>query len=140
MKLGFRSAAGKIRGFRNTFDITPTNQGRAIGPETGCGLVLIEKYGEFERFQTGDGFDGRHPVELQSYTEKDPIGGYILVDATNSDIEENWNGKVYLKTGKRTYCVSYKHLSTWRCQDGEMDSTGKLVGFGINARGYDLPK
>lgn len=133
LKIGFRAAVPKERGFRNTFDLTPTFQGKA--EDVSCGDYLVETYGEFQRFVSGDHIAGRDPVELQS----DNL--YILVDATNSDDNpDHWSGKTYLVGGRRTYCVSYAHLSHWRCQDGTMDDSGRLVGFGQNARGYDLQK
>lgn len=140
MKFGFFASVPKTPGFRNTFNISPVYQGQAIGPESGCGDILIERYGEFQRFQTGDGISGRDPVELQT------TNLYLMVEATNSDTK-NWSEGcpdncrgTYLLPGKRTYCVSYKHLDHYRCQDGEMTPQGKLVGFGENRRGYDLPK
>lgn len=133
MKLGFRASVPKGRGFRNTFDVTPTRGGVAIKPETNCGPKLIAKYGEFQRFQTSNAFAGRHSVEKQSDNE------YILVDATNSD-DVNWSGGRYTLAGSRTFCVSWPHLNFWRCQDGTMTDRGQLVGFGENNRGYDKPK
>lgn len=93
----------------------------------------MERYGEFQRFVSGDHIHGRDPVELQSDNP------YIMVEATNSD-EQNWQGDTYMLAGKRTYCVSYAHLNHWRCQDGNMSAEGRLEGFGTNARGYDLAK
>lgn len=130
----------KQPGFRNTFDLSPTVGGVTIGPETGCGDFLVQVYGEFERFVSGDGIRGRDPVELQS------TNPYIMVEATNSDTvnwaagcPDNCRGD-YLLPGKRTYCISYHHLAYWRCQDGFMSPEGRLEGFGTNSRGYDLPK
>lgn len=126
---------GGGKGFRNTFDLSPTSGGVTIGPETGCGDFLENFYGEFERFVTGDHIEGRDPVEIQTTNH------YILVEATNSDDNpDHWQGQTYLLSGKRTYCVSYKHLKFWRCQDGTMGSEGQLQGFGTNSRGYDLAK
>jgi hypothetical protein len=133
VKIGFRASVKKDIGYRNTFDLTPMFEGRPIRPESGCGDALVARYGEFERFQSGAGIAGRDPVELQSDNP------YILVEATNSD-EEHWDHGHYTLTGKRTYCVSYRHLAHWRCQDGVMNDEGRLVGFGQNDRGYDLPK
>lgn len=133
VKIGFRGSVQKDRGFRNTFDITPTYHGAAIKPETGCGPELVEKYGPFEGFQTSNAWAGRDPVEFQS------DNAYIMVDATNSD-DEHWSGGRFTLAGTRTYCVSYAHLSFWRCQNGHMTDAGQLVGFGKNEQGYDLPK
>lgn len=141
MKLGWFNAVDKrndckdCKGFRNTFNVTPTYHGVPQGPETGCGAAFIKKYGEFDRFQTSPLWDGRQGVEVQS------DNAYLLVEATNSDGDPtHWSGKTYLYTGARTFCVSWPHLPTYRCQDGNMDSTGRLVGFGEDNRGYDLPK
>ena len=124
-------------GYRNTFDLgMKDDQGRKIRPEDGVdiGRRLIEKYGEFERFVTGDGISGRDPVEVQSDNP------WIMVDATNSD-ETHWEGGRYTLAGRRTYCVSLKHLKEWRCQDGVMGEDGQLRGFGGNPdHGYDIPK
>lgn len=133
VKIGFRASVPKARGFRNTFDITPTLDGQAIKPESGWGPKLIEKYGEFEGFQTGP-WQGRDPVERQSDNP------YIFVIATNSD-EENWtpDGR-YKLAGEYVFGVSWPHLKTWRCQKGRMTDRGQLVGFGTNSQGFDLPK
>lgn len=147
LKIGFRGSVNKYgrqsRGHRNTFDVTPTRGGEAVKPETGCGPVLISMYGEFQRFQEGAGFSGRHPLEKQSDNE------YILVDATNSDDNPaHWdtrgtpdmNDDLYLLAGWRRYCVSWPHLGWYRCQEGEMGNRGQLLGFGQNNRGFDLTK
>jgi hypothetical protein len=120
----------KIRGFRNTFDVSPWFEGQKIRPESGCGEYLVQTYGEFERFMTGEGWTGQDPVELNSFNP------YQMVDATNSD-EEHWSGDRYTLTGRRTYCVSYKHLNHYKCIDCTMTDAGKVTGCGAR---YDLFK
>lgn len=132
LKIGFFASVKKERGFRNVFNVTPTYQGAAI--DVSCGDELLATYGEFDRFVTSNRWAGRDSVEVQS------DNAYFLVDATNSD-DENWgpDGK-YLLAGSRTYCVAYKHLNSYRCQDGTMNDQGQLVGFGANDRGYDIAR
>jgi hypothetical protein len=139
VKLGFRAAVPKQPGFRNTFDITPTFEGKAI--DVSCGQYLIDTYGEFQRFETSPVWGGgRESVELQS----DNL--YIMVEATNSDTvhwtqgcPDNCSGS-FTQAGQRTYCVSYAHLGHWRCQSGAMNNDGRLVGYGTNSQGFDLAK
>lgn len=133
IKLGFFASVKKERGYRNVFNLSPTVGGKP--EDESCGAYLVATYGEFQRFVTSNRWTGRDPVELQSDNP------YFMVDATNSD-DTNWSpdGKTYLLAGMRTYCVSYAHLSTYRCQDGTMSTAGQLVGFGTNDRGYDLAK
>lgn len=153
VKLGFRMAIPKwndcrdCKGARNTFNVTPFREdGSVIGAEAREGCALVKAWGEFQRFQTVGVFakdGGNHEdVELQAAPLDDDCGHYyILVEATNSDDNpDHWSGKTYLPAGKRSYCVSYGYMKTWRCQDGQMDSRGVLTGFGENNRGYDLNK
>lgn len=154
MKIGFRASVPKwndcpeCKGARNTFNVSPfRSDGSVIGPEAQEGCALVAAYGEFVRFQTvGYWADERggptDAVELQAAALDQDCGEkYILVEATNSDDNpEHWSGKTYLMTGKRSFCVAYHYMTTWRCQDGMMDSRGVLTGFGENNRGYDLPK
>jgi len=134
VKIGFRAAVKKDIGYRNTFDLTPMFEGSAIRPESNCGEILIQRYGEFQRFQTSPVWGGgREPVELQSDNP------YILVEATNSDAE-HWDHGHFTQAGERTYCVSYAHLAHWRCQTGSMGDDGRLTGFGPNNQGFDKEK
>jgi hypothetical protein len=120
----------KERGFRNTFDVSPWAGGVKIRAESGCADVLIQRYGEFQRFVAGDGISGHDPLELNSFNP------YQIVDATNSD-EEHWSGGKYTVAGRRQYCVSYAHLDHWKCLDCTMSDAGKVGGCGSR---YDLGK
>lgn len=122
----------KERGFRNTFDVSPWFEGRKITSESGCGPELRQKYGEFQRYVTGDGIVGRDPLEINSFND------YQIVDATNSAPDDEWTESgIYLKPGKRSYCVSYNHLAHYKCIDCQMTDRGKVVGCGAR---YDVEK
>lgn len=147
LKIGANNPVKKDRGYRNTFNVTPTFRGKPIGPESGLGLTLIERYGEIRGMIVMP--DGRRDgFEHQgcSLSNFDPADGckdsdfYLFVDATNSAPDSEWDGDTYLAAGKRTYCVTWDFMDHWRCQRCELDRTGKQVGCGSNAQGFDLPK
>lgn len=153
MKIGFRAASPKGRGARNTFDVTPIDSEGVVRPERRLGCRLVEAWGEWDRFQTvgywaSERGGSRDPVEIQEAKLGDDCGEkYILADSTNSAPDSEWDTRgtpqlgddVYLVPGKRSFCVRYRHMAHYRCQDGMMDDRGYLRGFGTNDRGYDLP-
>lgn len=115
--------------------MTPTVAGIPV-PE-GCGEYYFNTYGIVQAYQTGTGFI-KDPVDRVSGDS----WGDILNLATNDD--KHWSngeaGGTWLQAGPMTICVTYPWLTTWRCQNGSMDTAGKLNGIGTNAQGYDLAK
>jgi hypothetical protein len=143
VKLGFRGSVPKwndcpdCHGARNTFDVSPTIGGVTITPETGCGPVLIERYGEFQGLII-------EPGNTRTGFEHQSDNNYLMVHATNSDDNpEHWSGKRYLAGGWAEYCVSWPHLDHYRCQRCFTDDRGVVLRgdtCGTNSVGYDVPK
>lgn len=147
LKLGANNPVKKDRGYRNTFGVTPTIDGKPLGPESGLGKALIEKYGEIRGLIIINGERSGFEHQGCSFEDWKADPGscdvsdfFLFVDATNSAPDSEWSGQTYLAAGPRTYCVSWDFMNHWRCQDCSVDSSGKQVGCGPNNRGYDLKK
>jgi hypothetical protein len=132
IKLGWRGTRKLELGFRNEFNITPTDDnGRGL-PEA-MGEALMLKFGWPEAFQDGPGFTGE-PVERAS---GDSFGCIARI-ATNSPGE--WDGGRYTKAGHYTIGASYPHFNYWRCQDFTIGDDGQVSGAGTNQQSYNRPK
>lgn len=164
MKLGFGQNPRALNpGFANTASITPlvsnTESNRQpcahkglTGPQDTCaadegcadhvGAPYQVTYGQPQAFQDGPGFTGDSVERTTDGCNKDDPGvvpcGYNLRFATGG--RENYPGGRYKETGHMRICASLPSLPTWRCQSGEMDSDGRLQGFGTDSRSVDVPK
>lgn len=165
MKLGFGQNPRALNpGFANTASITPlvsnTEQNRQpcahkglSGPDDTCaadegcadhvGAPYQVAYGQPQAFQSlAGGFQGDPVERTTDGCNRDDPGvvpcGYNLRFATGGP--DNYVAGRYKETGPMRICASLPNLPTWRCQTGNMDSDGKLSGFGQDNRSTDVPK
>lgn len=115
------------------------------------GAAYQVRYGQPQAVQSLVGGFQNDPIErtTDGCNKDDPSVvpcGYNLRFATGCQRETdhgpcvNYPDGRYKETGHMRVCVSLPNLPTWRCQEGEMDSDGKLSGFGQDNRSRDVPK